>query len=194
MRRSRILLAFVLVGAIMISTTLFAEKGSERRPPREKWILISIDATVEAIDHESREVNLRGPMGNLLTVVADDRVKRLDEVKVGDIIHAEYWTYLKAEFRNPTPAEKAEPLVILAVGGKAPEGWDPSVEIGAVVQAVVTVEIINRPDMIVTVKGPRGNYVSIPVEDPALLEKLRIGEVVVLTYAEALALSLVKVD
>jgi hypothetical protein len=192
--RSRIVLALVLVGLIATSTALFAEKGAEKRPPREKWILISIDATIEAIDHKSREVTLRGPMGNLMTVEADDRVERLDEFKVGDIIHAEYWTYLKAEFRDPTPAEKDEPLAILVEGAKAPEGWDPSVEIGAVVQAVVTIEIINRPDMIVTVKGPGGNYVSIPVEDPILLEKMRIGEVVVLTYAEALALALEKVN
>ncbi len=193
MRTSRIVLAFVLVGLIATSTAIFAEKSSERRPPREKWELISIDATIEAIDHESREVTLRGQMGNLMTVEADDRVERLNEFKVGDIIHAEYWTFLKAEFRNPTPAEKDEPFAILVEGGKAPEGWDPSVEIGAVVQAVVTVEIIDRPDMLVTVKGPGGNYVSIPVEDKALLEKLKIGEVVILTYAEALALSLEKV-
>ncbi len=193
MRTSRIVLAFVLIGLIATSTALFAEKSSERRPPREKWELISIDATIEAIDHESREVTLRGPMGNLMTVEADDRVERLNEFKVGDIIHAEYWTFLKAEFRNPTPAEKDEPFAILVEGGKAPEGWDPSVEIGAVVQAVVTIEIIDRPDMLVTVKGPGGNYVSIPVEDATLLEKLKIGEVVILTYAEALALSLEKV-
>jgi hypothetical protein len=194
MKTGRVVLALVLVCLVLTSTALFAEKGSERRPPREKWELISIGATIEAIDLESREVILRGPMGNLFSVVADDRVERLDEFKVGDIIHAEYWTYLKAEFRNPTPAEKDEPLVVLVEGAKAPEGWDPSVEIGAVVQAVVTIEIINRPDMIVTVKGPGGNYVSIPVEDSKLLEKLRIGEVVVLTYAEALALTLEKVD
>ena len=193
MGRSRIVLAVLMVGLMLVSTALFAEKSEERRPPREKWELIAIDATIEAIDHKSREVTLRGPMGNLMTVEADDRIERLNEFKVGDIIHAEYWTYLKAEFRNPTPAEKDEPLAILVEGAKAPEGWDPSVEIGAVVQAVVTIEIIDRPDMLVTVKGPGGNYVSIPVEDPALLEKLRIGEVVVLTYAEALALALEKV-
>jgi len=71
---------------------------------------------------------------------------------------------------------------------------DPAAILGAVVKAVVTVEVINRPEMIVTVKGPRGNYVSIPVEDKALIEQLHVGEVVVLTYAEAVALSLQKLD
>jgi hypothetical protein len=194
MRRGKIALSIALACVVLASTVRAAEKGQERRPPREKWILVSLDATVEAIDYESREVVLRGPLGNLVTVVADDRVKRLAEIKAGDIIHTEYWTYLKAEFRDPTSAEQAEPLTVLVAGGKAPEGWDPAAEVGAVVKAVVTVEIIDRPDMIVTVRGPRGNYVSIPVEDPAILEKLHIGEVVVLTYAEALALSLVKTD
>ena len=47
--------------------------------------------------------------------------------------------------------------------------------------------------MTVTVKGPRGNFVTVDVEDKALIEKLNVGEVGILTYAEALALSLEKV-
>ena len=56
-----------------------------------------------------------------------------------------------------------------------------------------TIEIINREDKLVTIKGPRGKYVTLPAKDPALLEELKIGEVLVMTYAEALALSLEKV-
>ena len=57
----------------------------------------------------------------------------------------------------------------------------------------VTVEIINRPDMLVTIKGPAGNYVTITMQDHQLIEQLNVGEVGILTYAEALALSLEKV-
>lgn len=153
-----------------------------------------MEGTVTSIDSNTREITVMGPKGDLLTVNAGEEVKRFNEIKVNDIISFEYYTYIKAEFRQPTSEELEEPLVVVAEGGKAPENMDPAAVLGAVVKAVVTVEVINRPEMLVTVKGPRGNYVSIPVEDTSLLEQLHIGEVVVLTYAEAVALSLKKMN
>ena len=97
-----------------------------------------------------------------------------------------------AEFREPTPEEKEEPLVILVGAGKAPEGMDPSATVGAVVQAVVTIEMINHDTKEVTIKGPSGKYLTVPVEDQTLFRQLKVGEIVVLTYAEAMALSLEK--
>jgi hypothetical protein len=63
-----------------------------------------------------------------------------------------------------------------------------------VVKAVVTIEALNRPLMIATVKGPRGNYLAIPMEDEVLITELNIGQVLILTYAEAVAVSLTKVS
>jgi hypothetical protein len=187
-------IGILAIGVVLAASSLVAESGGERRPPREAWELVTIEAVIEAIDLESRELDLRGPRGNLVTVVADEAVERLDEFKVGDVITAEYWTYVLAEFRDPTPEEIAEPLVIIAEGGKAPEGFPPAAAIGAVVQAVVTIQVIDFPNMEVTVSGPRGNYVTFPSVDPNLIQKLHVGEVAVVTYAEALALSLTKLD
>ena len=48
--------------------------------------------------------------------------------------------------------------------------------------------------MTATVQGPRGNYVTIQMEDEELIKELNIGEVLILTYAEAIAVSLERVD
>ena len=131
--------------------------------------------------------------GGLMTVTAGEDVERFDEIAVDDVIRFDYYTYLKAEFRDPTPEEVAEPLQIMAEAGKAPEGMDPAAVVGAVVKAVVTIEALNRPFMLATVSGPNGNYVSIPMEDEELMKELHIGEVLILTYAEAMAVELEKV-
>lgn len=164
------------------------------QPPKEKWSLESTEGTVTTINSETREITLKGPDGDLVTVTASDQVKRFDEIQVGDIITFEYYTYMMAEFRQPTKEELAEPLVALAEGGKAPEGMDPGAVVGAIVKAVVTIEILNRPMMLATVKGPRGNYLTVEMEDEALMQKLHIGQQVILTYAEAMAISLTKSD
>ena len=75
----------------------------------------------------------------------------------------------------------------------APAEKPPGAAAGIVVRAVVTVEVINRGDKLVTIKGPKGKYLTLPVEDMSLLTDLEIGEVVILTYAEAVALSIEKV-
>lgn len=59
-------------------------------------------------------------------------------------------------------------------------------------RGVVTIEVLNRPFMSATVKDPRGNYLTLPVKDAAFMEKLYIGQVFILTYAEATAVKLTK--
>lgn len=176
------------------SINLYSQQNDEGLPPKELWSQITIQASIEAIDLESREVTLKGPQGNLVTVEVDNRVKRLSEFRVGDVVTAEYWTYLKAEFREPTSEERNNPLVVLAEGGRAPEGMPPSAAVGAVVKAVVIVDLINRTEGQVTIRGPRGKYMTFQVADQNVIKKLKVRDEVILTYAEALALSLEKVE
>jgi hypothetical protein len=194
MKVFKIALGLSLLILMVMSITAYGQEGETRRPAREKWDYVSAEARVQGINKQNRELTLRGQKGDLITLEADESVERFDEIELGDIVKADYWAYFKAEFRDPTPEEMKEPLVILAEAAKADLDMPPAAVVSGVVKAVVTIEIINRPDMVVTVKGPGGNYVSIPAYDPVLLTELRIGEVVVVTYAESLALSLEKVS
>jgi len=135
--------------------------AQEKRPSREKWDQVSMQGTVTEINAETREITLMGSDGGLVTMTAGEEVERFNEIAVDDVIKFEYYTYLKAEFRDPTPEEVAEPIQMIAEAGKAPEGVDPAAAVGAVVKAVVTIEALNRPFMVATVSGPNGNFVSI---------------------------------
>jgi hypothetical protein len=185
--------SLAVVALILLSTNAFAQENKERRAPREKSEQVTMQGTVSAINKETREITLMSKEGGLVTLTAGEEIERFDEIAVDDVMQFDYYTYIKAEFREPTAEELAEPLQMMAEGGKAPEGMDPAAVIGAIAKAVVTIEVINRPNMVVTVKGPNGNYVSIPVEDENLITELKIGEVLILTYAEAMAVSLEKI-
>jgi hypothetical protein len=160
---------------------------------KERWDSLTVVGKVTDIKKETREITLMGSNGDLLTVAASDAVQRFDEIAVGDIISFGYIRYLKAEFRQPTPEEIANPLTVVSETSKAPEGLDPAGAMGSIVKGVVTIEALNRPFMLATVKGPRGNYLTLPVEDVTLLEKLHIGQVLVLTYAEFKVAALIKI-
>jgi len=54
---------------------------------------------------------------------------------------------------------------------------------------VCTIEGLDRPTETVTLKGPLGRYASVRVADPGNLPHLRIGDTVLVTYTEALAIA-----
>ena len=159
-------------------------------PTREETVLVRITATVEAIDYDKREATLKGPLGNSVTFIVDERVKRLNEIKVGDTVAADYYVSVAAELRPPTSEEKANPLVILEGAGKAPPGTSPAGGGLRQIKAVCTIEGLDRPTETVTLKGPLGGYASVRTSDPANLPHLRIGDTVLVTYTEALAIAL----
>ena len=192
--KNKILYIISISLVLLVSYTTTAQVIQETQPDRERWDLISSEGTVTEINKETREITIMGPEGNLNTIKASDKIKRFDEIAVDDKITFEYWTYIKAEFREPTLSERATPLQIVSEAGKAPEGVAPGAVVGAVAKAIVTIEVLNRPYMMATVKGPRGNYLSIPVKNPKILEKVHIGQEFILTYAEAIAISLNKIE
>jgi len=185
--------SLVLFVIMLMSVNVNAQENQDRRPSKEKWDQVTMQGTVTEINADTRELTLMGTNGGLVTITASEAVERFDEIAVNDVLKFEYYTYMKAEFREPTAEETAEPLVVMAEGGKAPEGIDPAAVVGAVVKAVVSIEVLNRPNMTATVRGPGGNYVTIQMEDKELIKELNIGEVLILTYAEAIAVSLEKV-
>ncbi len=158
-------------------------------PTREETVLVSINATVEAIDYDKREATLKGPLGNSVTFIVDERVKRLNEIQVGDTVAADYYVSVAAELRPPTAEEEKQPLMILEGAGKSPPGTSPAGGGLRQIKAVCTIEGLDRPTETVTLKGPQGRYASVRVADPANLPHLRIGDTVLVTYTEALAIS-----
>ncbi len=172
------------------------EQTTSTNPPmsREEMVLVSLSASVEAIDYTNREVTLKGPLGNEVTFTVDQRVKRLGEVKVGDLVHADYYISVAAEVREPTPEELKDPIVLLDTAGKAPPGSSPAAGALRRFKVVTTIEGLDRPTRTVTVKGPLGNFLTARVLDPSRLTQVRIGQTVVITYTEALAIALEKME
>jgi hypothetical protein len=55
----------------------------------------------------------------------------------------------------------------------------------------VTATILNldKTKETVTLKGPDGDVVVVKVQDPANLDKVKVGDTIVITYTEALAIA-----
>ena len=190
---------YSILGSACLAVSACAIQAAEKHSPtqgaplsREDAVLVHVTATVEAIDLPKREVTVKGPLGNSVTFTVDQRVKRLDEVRVGDEIQADYYVSFAAELRKPTAEERKYPIEVLGAAGKAPPGTSPAAGGLRQIKAVTTIEGLDRPTKTITVKGPMGHLVTARVANPENLTKMRIGENIVVTYTEALAISLEK--
>lgn len=71
-------------------TESLARAALGEKPAGRYTRAVNISATVDALDLKSRNVTLRGPKGNRVTMKVGDHVKRLDKLNVGDLVIAEY--------------------------------------------------------------------------------------------------------
>jgi hypothetical protein len=146
-----------------------------------------ITAQVVAIDKATRTLTLKGPKGDAVDVVAGDEVKNFPQIKLGDFVVARYLEALTLELQK-TRVKAGEPVVREEAARAAP-GERPAVAGARQVTALADVTAVDPKKSTITLKGPRGNVVTLPVQNPDQFKAVKKGDQVQVTYTEALALS-----
>jgi len=149
---------------------------------------VEMQATVTAIDLKHRMVTLKGPEGKETTIHVDKRARNLPQVKVGDVVKVAYvqhvaWQVRKAGEGAPSSDVGAETAAVRAEPGEKPGG-----AVGQRVTFTATIEAIDLAKGTVTLKGPEGNSETIKARNPANLKKVKVGDLVDITYTEAVAI------
>lgn len=115
-------------------------------------------------------------------MVASDEVKNFDQIMIGDKVVAKYNVAISAEVTKMTgPRERVEQTT------KAREAG--SVTKAHTVTILADVIATDPPKRTMTLRGPK-NVVTIDVENPMHFNLVKKGDRVLVTYTEAIALSL----
>ena len=72
---------------------------------RARAIVAEVEGEVTAVDMATREVVVRGPAGNFVTLTAREDGMDLSKIAPGDTIIADYVASIEAEVRAPTAEE-----------------------------------------------------------------------------------------
>lgn len=81
----------LIIALLFVSATAIADQHEgDPKPAMFASQTSTMQAVVEAIDHEARLVTLRREDGSSVTFTPSPDVKNLDQVNVGDILHVEY--------------------------------------------------------------------------------------------------------
>jgi hypothetical protein len=147
---------------------------------------------VEALNQGSRMITLRDSSGYSTTYHVSPDVARLNEVKVGDSVIAEYEVSVVGELRPPTAEEKADPVQIEKSSSRAPVDLSPAAATRRTVRIVTTVSAVDVPNMWVTLKGPMGDTTVVRARNSDNIKKLHVGDTIVINYVESSEISLVE--
>jgi O-phosphoseryl-tRNA(Cys) synthetase len=148
----------------------------------------TVTAKVLSVDQKTRKVKIETTDGKKYSFVAGPNVVNLPQVKKGDIITAVYTEAIGYEVRKHN---KQTGVAVTDAAAAAQPGQMPA---GAVMQqttVAVTITAIDPTVPSVTFKNPEGEIKTIKIKDPQKLVGVNVGDVVDITYTEALA---IKVD
>ncbi len=160
-------------------------------PGGEVSELVVLTATVDKIDMATREVTLRSEDGKLETVRVGPEARNLDQVRAGDKVTMKYYRAL-AIFVGPAGEEPS--ITEMTEVRRAPPGAKPAGQVTSVVEAVATVEALDPAERTATIRGPRGNVQTLKVDGQVRLDKVKVGDRVVVRYTEAIAISVETVE
>ena len=147
-------------------------------------------ATVQKVDLKTRHVTLKDPNGKEFTIVAGPEVRNLPQVKRGDILRV---TYYQAVAYQVSKAGSAKPEVSATSDvSRAPLGAKPGASVKDSVTVRTTIDRIDKANGEVALRDPEGVVTVVKVRDPSKLDLVAVGDLVDITYTEALAIAVEK--
>ena len=152
--------------------------------------MVTTTARVKAIDQQTRQVTLERADGSEVTIYADDTVRNLPQVKVGDEVTASFYESLAYEVKKPGTATPG--ATVAEEAARAKLGEKPAGAGARVTTIVATITGIDKAAGTVTLQGTTGKATTIKARDPRNLDRVTVGDLVEITYTEAVAVSVEK--
>ena len=147
---------------------------------------IKVTATITAIDKATRDVTLKGPQGNEMTLTAGQEVKNFDQLKVGDKVDLNYIEALTLELKKGGGLVVQRTEKAGAAGAKP--GEKPAGAVGRQVTVVADVIAVDPAKQVVTLKGPK-RTVDLKIADPEQFKRIAKGDQVEAMFTQAVALA-----
>jgi hypothetical protein len=202
MNRSTVAI-FVTVGLLFASVTTIPAQTStapapsapapaakpEGKPAVGEARQVKMRGTISAIDKEKSTVTLKGQKGRTITLDVQDPAK-LDALKVGDPVVGTYIEAIAIEVKKAGSGTPGASVEERRAGSKP--GENPAGVVARQISITATVTAVNKQTPSVTIKGPGGKVETVKVQDAKNIANVKAGDLVEITYMQALAVALDK--
>jgi hypothetical protein len=158
-----------------------------------KAMIIEATATVTKVDMANRMVTIQGPKGGSTVIRVTDQVKNLPQVKIGDMVVIKYYRSAAANIVKLDDDAELGEVEIAAAKATAAAGEMPAGVIGIKKTHRAKVVFVDPYQKFISFHSPNIGLRRVSLKDrPDLqhyLEELKKGDVVEVTYTEAMAIS-----
>ena len=159
-------------------------QSQEPKPSVRQYVTVA--GTVERADPFSRALTLRTSANTTQTIYVAPELKLFDELKRGDGITA-YMT--ESVIVAVRPGLKPS-VAVDTTASATPRDPSGRGEVLQQLKAAVTVETVDRPAHVIVYKTADSRKVIRTVADPRLLDGLKAGDVIEITYTRERAIDL----
>lgn len=150
---------------------------------------ITGQGTVLWVDSKTRKLTLRTAERETLVIKASNRVKNFDQIKERDVVKVAYTQTVNITVTDAGAAEVAQDTSSANAESEAKPGESAS----KVTQYKATITALDKSKGIASLKGSDGADFTITPRDPARLGQVNVGDLVTISYTEAVAASIQKV-
>ncbi len=165
-----------------------AAPHSESEAVRSATVL-TLHGKIVEVNKAAKQVTLEGPNGRRVTLEVENP-HNVEATHVGDSVVVRYYevvTIRKKKRDETVPSASVQEGISTARPGGVPSGIAEQK-----LSLLLTVAAIDRANGTVTVKGPDGTTETVRARNPKNLNRLHVGEELVVTVSRATAIALEK--
>jgi hypothetical protein len=186
MRRLTLLAALF---ALALPFTARAQDGmSAAKPAFSAMVKETRKFTISAIDKASRVVTVKSAAGDTMSVQCGDEVKNFAQLKVGDVVKTVYTESLTIHVEGAGEPEATTE----SMSGTAKPGEKPAASIAERTTVKAKITAIDKVKGTATLQTLSGEHFTVTADNKANLDKVQVGNAVVVTYTVAHAISVSK--
>jgi hypothetical protein len=184
------LLALLLVPAVALADATESHGTMGGLPYFKATDHATRKGVVLAVDAKSRDITLLSEtFGDTVIVTCGPEIKNFSKIAVGDTVKMKYTETLMIHVEESgSPSMTTE-----SATSEAQPGATPRAGVSEKTQFSGTITAIDKAKGTATLKGYRGNEFEVTPRMKENLDKVKVGQLVVFTYEQALAVSVEKV-
>lgn len=139
---------------------------------------VKISGTIETIDDARQVVNIKTADGKIESINVPLNVKQFDQLKVGDKVSATYHNTVSARLKSPDEPRVDTIRAASSMGQEVQSGGTAAM----VKTMTVTVRDVDKNASSISVDGPNGWQYSRRIADPTLLDQIKVGDRLDITW------------
>jgi len=174
-----------LLTACVLAAPATADEGKPSGMLKEG--MVEATAKVLKVDKAKRTVTFEDQDGDPVTMQVPESVRNFDQIDPGDQLVVSYYESVGYEVRK---ADGDVPAIGTAAEvDRAKKGDKPGITGAQAVTVTMKITGIDKKESEVTLEGPDGTLRTIKVRDASKLDKVAVGDLVDITFTEAIAVT-----